>query len=169
MIRPELSFHFGATAVLFVVTIVPLARLLQQLRQREYARQQSAYPSGSQQRRYLILKGNLLGILYAIALGFYLLSWTVVGEQGIQQRLPWTTRSYSYADITGLENIPDGEWSESVKQKGPWYSVKFKNGQSLTMNLNNEGTTREELTKISTYIAERSGREWAKRSDVRHE
>lgn len=169
LIRPDLSFHFGATAVLFVVTVVPLARLLQQLRQREDNRGKSADPGADRRRRLLIIKGNLLGIFYVVALGFSLLSWTVIEEKGIQQRLPWTTRSYSYADITELECIPDGEWNESAKQKGPWYKVKFKSGQILEMSLNNEGETREELSTISKFIADRSGREWAKRADARRE
>jgi hypothetical protein len=115
----------------------------------------------------LLFKGLLLLAVYATGLVFYLFSWTIVGPAGIEQRLPWTMLHHEYEDIVSLEMIPDGQRSESIRQNGPWYSIKFKSGRSITLSPDNEGITREELIAMSAYIADRAGRTWLRRSDAR--
>jgi hypothetical protein len=119
------------------------------------------------QRGLLVFKGLLLGVVYAAALVFYLFSWTVLGPDGIEERLPWTTFNHSFQDVGSLEMIPDGERSDSIKQNGPWYSINFKSGRSITLSDDIEGSTRTELSAMAAFIADRSGLAWARRSDAR--
>jgi hypothetical protein len=118
-------------------------------------------------RVLFFVKGLLLLAVYAAALVFYLFSWTKVGPDGIEQRLPWATLNHTFGDILSLEMIPDGERSESLRQNGPCYSVTFKGGRYLSLSADNEGTTHEELRALTAYIADRSGLRWARRADAR--
>jgi hypothetical protein len=115
----------------------------------------------------IVIVGVLLMAIYASALFFYLFSWEVIGPDGIQQRLPWTTLIHSFQDIVSLETVPDGERSESITRDGPWYSIKFKNGRSIDLSDDNEGCTRDELSAMTAFIADRSGLAWARRQDSR--
>lgn len=170
VLRPILAFHFGAVVVMASVTVPLITWPLWKVWAREDATLGTRYDpfqGRPVKRALLVVKSLLLLAIYAAALLFYLLSWEVIGPQGIEQRLPWTTLNHSFQDISSLETIPNGERSESIRQDGPWYSVKFKGGRSFTLSEDNEGTTHEELTAMTAFIAERSGLVWARRSDAR--
>ena len=96
---------------------------------------------------------------------FYLLSWQTIGSDGIEEHLAWTTRHHSFQDIESLETIPDGERSDFLNEDGPWYSVKLQSGRDITWSLENEGITKDELTAMAAFIANRSGLAWARRSE----
>ncbi len=117
-------------------------------------------------RELLHVKGFLLLALFATGLFFYLFSWKMIGPDGIEERLAWTTSNHSYQDIASLEMIPYGLRSESLTQNGPWYSIRFKSGRYIIMSDENEGSTREDLRVMTTYIAHRSGLKWVRRSDA---
>jgi hypothetical protein len=170
VVRPILAFHFGAVAVMAAVTLPLLARPLQQLWKHEDAALGTRYApfhGRPVKRGLLLIKGFLLLAIYASGMVFYLFSWTIIGPDGIEQRLPWTTLNHSFQDVVTLEKIPEGERSDSIKQNGPWYSIKLKSGRSITLSDNNEGITSDELRALAAYIADRSGRTWARRSDAR--
>lgn len=170
VLRPILAFHFGAVVMMAAVTLPLITRPLWKVWTREDAASGTRYdPFRGQpiKRALLIVKALMLLVIYAAGLLFYLLSWTVIGPDGIEQHLPWTTLNHSYQDISSLETIPSGEWSDSVSKDGPWYSVKFRGGRSITLSEDNEGTTLDELTAMTAFIAERSGRAWVRRSDSR--
>jgi len=169
MVRPILAFHFCAAAVMAAVTFPLLTWPLQQVWNRNDAALGTRYNpfhGRPAKRGLLLVKGFLLLAIYAAGLVFYLFSWTMIGPDGIEQRLPWTTLKHSYQDIVSLETIPDGERSESITQDGPWYSIKLKSGRFITLSDDNEGSTREELVAMTSYIADRSGLTWVRRSDV---
>jgi hypothetical protein len=170
VVRPIMAIHFCAVAVMAAVTVPFILRPIQ----RVWARQDAALGSrhdpfhGRPLMRVLFfVKGFLLLAVYASALVFYLFSWTIIGPNGIQQSLPWTTLNHSFQDIVSLETIPDGERSESITQNGPWYSIKLKSGRFISLSDANEGCTRDELSAMTTFIADRSGLAWARRSDAR--
>jgi hypothetical protein len=117
-------------------------------------------------RVLLVCTCLLLLLIYASALLFYLFSWTIIGTDGIEQRLPWATLNHSFQDIQSLEAIPDGDRSDSLKQDGPWYCIKLRSGRSITFSSENEGITPDELTAMTSIVAKRSGLVWAKRSDA---
>ena len=170
VLRPILAFHFGAVAVMASVTVPLIAGPLKRKWKHEDAALGSRYDpfAGRPVKRVLfVLGGTLLLIIYAAALMFYLLSWETVGPDGIEQHLPWATLHHSFQDIASLETIPDGERSDSLNRNGPWYSIKLRSGRSITWSLNNEGTTQDELTAMTTFVAQRSGLAWATRSDAR--
>lgn len=170
LLRPILAFHFGAVAVMASVTVPIIAGLLRRMWEREDAAPGSRYDpfAGRPGKRALfVLKGALLLLIYAASLMFYLLSWTKIGPDGIVQRLPWSTLHHSFQDVALLKTIPDGERSDSLKQNGPWYSIKLRSGRSITLSLDNEGTTPDELTAMTTFVAERSGLTWGRRRDTR--
>ena len=170
VLRPILAFHFGAVAVMACVTVPLIAGPLKRKWKHEDAASGSRYDpfAGRPVRRAIfVFKGAVLLIVYAAALMFYLLSWETMGPGGIEQHLPWTTLHHSFQDIASLETIPDGERSDSLKQNGPWYSIRLRNGRSITWSLDNEGITQDELTAITTFVAQRSGLAWARRSDTR--
>jgi len=170
VVRPILAFHFGAMAVMAAVTLSLISRPLQ----RVWAREDSAlgtrydpFHGQTVNRGLFAVKVFLLLAIYASALVFYLFSWTKIGPDGIEERLPWTTRNYSFQDIVSLETIPDGERSESITQNGPWYSIEFKSGRSITLSDDNEGSMLDELRAMTAYIADHSGQRWVRRSDAR--
>jgi hypothetical protein len=163
VVRPIVAFHFGAMVVLSAVTLPLITRLLKVWRRDPALGTQH---DRSLIRVPLIAKGLLLLAVYAIGLVFYLFSWNMIGPDGIEEHLPWTTRKHSFQDIVSLETIPDGERSESIHQDGPWYSIKFKSGPSITLSPDNEGSTDDELRAMATYIADRSGLTWERRSDA---
>ena len=170
VLRPILAFHLGAMAVMATVTLPLIAGPLRRRWKHEDAALGSRYdPFAGQPVKHpmFVLKTFLLLIVYASALIFYLLSWETIGPDGIVQHLPWTTLHHSFQDIASLETIPDGERSESLKQNGPWYSIKLRSGRSIEWSLENEGITQDELTAIATFVARRSGLAWAGRSDAR--
>lgn len=170
VLRPPLPFHFGAMAVMTSVTVPLVAGPLRRRWKHEDAALGSRYDpfAGRPVKRALfVLGGTLLLILYASALMFYLLSWEIVGPDGIEQHLPWGTLHHSFQDIASLEAIPAGQRSDSLKQDGPWYSIKLRSGRSITWSLDNEGTTQDELTAMTTFVAQRSGLAWETRSDAR--
>ena len=170
VLRPILAFHFGAVAVMTSVTVPFIVGLLKRKWKHEDAALGSRYdPFAGRpvKRAIFLLQGILLLIVYSAALMFYLLSWETIGSDGIEQHLPWTTLHHSFQDIASLETIPDGERSDSLKQNGPWYSVKLQSGRHITWSLDNEGITQDELTAMTTFVANRSGLAWARRSDAR--
>jgi len=170
VLRPILAFHFGAAAVMASLTVPLIAGPLKRRWQHEDAATGSRYDplAGRPVARGLfVFKGMLLLIVYAGALMFYLLSWQTVGPDGIEQHLPWSTLHHSFDDIASLETIPDGERSDSLKQNGPWYSIRLRSGRSITWSLENEGTTQDELAAMAAFVARRSGLAWARRSDTR--
>jgi hypothetical protein len=68
--------------------------------------------------------------------------------------------------VASLTTIPDGERSESLRQNGPWYSIKLRSGRTIILSLDNEGTTPDELEAMATFVADRSGLSWVRRSDT---
>ena len=170
VIRPILAFHAGAMAVMTCVTLPFILQPLKKKFEREDAALGTQYnPFRGSPIGYalIFLKGGLLLLIYAAALMFYLFSWTVIGSDGIEQRLPWAERNYSFQDIEALEKIPDGERSDSLAKNGPWYSIEFRDGSHMTLSLDNEGITSDELNTIAQFLADRSGLRWKKRSDAR--
>ena len=170
VLRPIFAFHFFAMGVMTSVTVPLIARPLKRKWKHEDAALGSRYDpfAGRPVKRALfMIKGVLLLIVYAAAPMFYLLTWETIGPDGIEQHLPWTTLHHSFQDIASLETIPNGERSESLNQVGPWYSIKLRSGRSITWSLDNEGITQDELTAMTTFVAERSGLAWARRSDAR--
>jgi hypothetical protein len=170
VLRPIFAFHFGAVAVMATVTLPFIAGPLKRKWKHEDAALGSRYDpfAGRPFKRVLfVLQGIILIIVYAAALMFYLMSWETIGPDGIEQHLPWTTLHHSFQDIESLETIPDGERSDSLKQNGPWYSVNLQGGRNITWSLDNEGITQDELTAMTTFVANRSGLAWARRSDTR--
>jgi hypothetical protein len=170
VVRPILAFHFGAMAVMAAVALPLIGRPIEKLWAREDAALGTRYDPfhGRRVKRGLFfVKAFLLLVIYASALVFYLLSWTKIGPDGIEEHLPWTTLTLSFQDIVSLETIPEGERSESITQNGPWYSIRFKSGRSISLSDDNEGTTPDELRAMTTYIADRSGLRWTRRSDAR--
>jgi hypothetical protein len=170
VLRPILAFHFGAVVVMAAVTLPLITWPLWRVWAREDAASGTRYDPFQGRRikhALLIVKSLLLLVLYAAALLFYLFSWEFIGPDGIEERLPWTTLNHSYQDISSLETIPAGQRSESISKDGPWYSVKFKGGRSITLSDDNEGITFEELTAMTAFIADRSGLVWERRRDAR--
>jgi hypothetical protein len=165
VVRPILACHFGAVAVMSAVTLPLITRRLRKLWRREDAAS-NPFAGRPLIHGLFFVKASLLFAIYASALVFYLFSWEMIGPDGIEQHLPWTTRKHSFQDIVSLETIPDGERSESIRQNGPWYSIKFKNGRSIDLSDDNEGCTHDELRAMATYIADRSGLTWERRSDA---
>jgi hypothetical protein len=170
VVRPILAVHFCATVAMAAVTFPLLTWPLQQVWNRKDAALGTRYDpfhGRAAKRGFLLVKSFLLLAIYASGLVFYLFSWTMIGPDGIEQRLPWTTQKHSYKDILWLETIPDGERSESITGDGPWYSIKPKSGRSITLSEDNEGSTLEELLAMTSYIADGSGLRWMRRTDAR--
>jgi hypothetical protein len=170
VLRPIFAFRFIAVGVMASVTLPFITGPLRRKWKHEDAATGSRYDPFAGRpvdRSFFMFKGVLLLIIYAAAPVFYLLSWETIGPGGIEQHLAWTTRHHSFQDIASLETIPDGERSESINRDGPWYSIRLRSGRSITWSLDNEGITQDELTAITTFVAQRSGLEWVRRSDTR--
>ena len=170
VLRPILAFRFGALVVMTAVTLPLITWPLEKIWTREDAALGTRYdPFHDRPGKLasLVVKGLLLMVVYASALVFYLLSWEIIGPDGIEQHLPWTTLHHSFQDIEVLETIPDGDRSDSLDKNGPWYSIKLKSGRSISFSEDNEGCTREELSAMAAFIADRSGRAWVRRTDSR--
>ena len=170
VLRPIFAFRFGALAVMASVTFPIIVGLLERRWKHGDAASESGYDlfaGRPVERARFVFKGVLLLIIYAAALMFYLLTWETIGPDGMERHLPWTTLHHSFQDIASLETIPDGERSDSLKQNGPWYSINLRSGRSITWSLDNEGITQDELTAITTFVAQRSGLAWVRRSDTR--
>ena len=169
VVRPILAFHYGAVVVMSAVTLSIAMRPLQRVWKRQDAILGTRYDplhGRSVRHVFLLVKSFLLLALYASALVFFLFSWVSIGPDGIIQRLPWTELNHSFEDIVSLETIPDGQRSESNKQNGPWYSIKFKSGHSIHLSDANEGMTRADLQAMTTYISDHTGIAWAKSDDA---
>lgn len=170
VVRPIFAFHFGAVAVMAAVTMPLITWPLRNAWKRHDAALGTQYiPFQNQptKRGLFFVWGCLLLVVYASALLFYLLSWDRIGLEEIEQHLPWATVKHSYQDIAMLEMIPNGKWSDSVKKEGPWYSIVLRNGQTISLSDDNEGTTSDDLRAMTAYIANRSGLSWIQKSDVR--
>ncbi len=170
ILRPILAFHFGAVAVMTSVTLPLITGRLRKAWKRQDAELGSRYdPFAGRSGKYalFVFKGVLLSVIYTAFLLFYLLSWESIGPDGIVQHLPWSTLHHSFQDVASLETIPDGERSDSLKENGPWYSITLRSGRSITLSLDNEGTTPNELTAMTKFVADRSGFEWKRRTDSR--
>lgn len=167
IIRPIRGVHFGATAVMAAITCPLILAPIQRNWPREDVELGSQYIplQGRPLKSRLLLKSFLLFIGYSVCFAFYLLSWTKIGPDGIQYRLPWSTTLYQYREIQALEAIPEGERSESITQNGPWYEIKMKDGSRITFSLDNEGTSTEEMASIALYAADQSGLRWMRRRD----
>jgi hypothetical protein len=170
VVRPILAYHFCAMAVMTAVTVPFIIRPLQRVWTHEDAAlgaQHDPIHGRPRMRVLFFVKGFLLLAVYAAGLVFYLFSWTIIGPEGIEEKLPWTTLKHSFRDIGSLETIPDGQRSESLRQDGPWYCINLKSGRSIDLSDGNEGCTRDELSAMTTFIADRSGLAWRRRSDAR--
>jgi hypothetical protein len=64
-----------------------------------------------------------------------------------------------------IEIIPEGERSDVLRQDGPWFEIRFRNGRHLTLSDDNEGCTPDEVNSIAAYIADRSFVPLKKRKD----
>ena len=169
VIRPILALRFGAMAVMAAATIPVMMKPLRKRWEREDIERGTRYDpffGRSVNRVLLFIKGFLLLLVYASALIFYLFSWTIIGTDGIKQRLPWGTLRHSFQDIASLETIPDGWRSESLVQNGPWFSINLRSGRTITLSDDNEGITPEELAGVTSFIASRSGLDWVRRRDA---
>ena len=102
----------------------------------------------------VLIKGSILGLIYAGALLLYLFSWTIVGPSGIEQRMPWSHKEHSFDQIASLEMIPDGMRSDELVKNGPWFNVVFTDGRSFAFGHDNEGCAVTDMSAIATYIAE---------------
>lgn len=169
VLRPILAFHFGAVGVMACLT----APLITDFLRRRWANEDAALGSRYDpfrgrpgQRALFVLRGGALLLVYAASLMFYLLSWTRIGPDGIEQRLPWTRLRHDFGDVVSLTTIPDGERSESLRQNGPWYSIELRSGRTIILSLDNEGTRPDELEAMATFVADRSGLSWVTRSDT---
>jgi hypothetical protein len=170
VVRPILAFHAGAAAVLACLTVPLILGPVQKQWKREDAALSTRYDPFRGQpaaRAAIMIKGGLLFLIYGCAFAFYLFSWTIIGPDGVEERLPWGKRKHAFQDINSLEAIPDGQRSDSIAQNGPWYSLTFQRGGSITLSHDNEGTTPAELTAMTSHIAKRSGLVWRRRADVR--
>jgi hypothetical protein len=170
VLRPIFAFHFGAVAVMTCVTFPIIVGPLRRMWEREDAALGTRYDpfSGRPLKRVaFVCWGFLLLLVYASALMFYLFSWTIIGPEGIEERLPWGRLNHSFQGIESLETIPAGEWSSSIKQGGPWYSIKLRSGRSITLSDDNESITPDELTAMTSFVANRSGLIRVRRSDAR--
>ena len=169
VLRPILAFHFAAVALMASVTVPLITGPLQRRWKREDAASGSRYdPFAGRPAEHalFVFKGVLVLIVFAAAPMLYLFSWETIGPDGMEKHLPWKTLHYSFQDIASLETIPDGERSHSLKQNGPWYSINLRSGRSISWSLENEGITQDELTAIATFVAQRSGLAWVRRSDT---
>ena len=170
VVRPEGPLRVCAAAVMACVTVPFLARPLKRKWANEDAVSGSRYDplAGRPVKRALfVLKAIVLLIVWGAGLMLYLFSWETIGPNGIEQHLPWTTLRHSFGDIASLETIPEGRRSDTLGKDGPWYAVRLRSGRSMTWSLDNEGMTRDELTAVTTFVAQRSGLEWMIRSDTR--
>jgi hypothetical protein len=168
--RPILAFHFGAVAVMACLTAPLITGPLRRRWTNEDAALGSRYDPFRRrpaQRALFLLRGGALLLIYAVSLMFYLLSWTRIGPEGIEQRLPWTRLRHDFGDVASLTTIPEGERSDSLKQNGPWYSIELRSGRTIILSLDNESTTPDELEAMATLVADRSGLSWGSRSDTR--
>jgi hypothetical protein len=169
VIRPHVAFHFGAVAVLTALSLpVLLIPLLRRWNRTDAAAGTRFDPFRDRPVKMaaLLVGGTLLLVIYGVSLAFYLFSWTMVGPGGIEPRRPWGRRHYTYAQIESLETIPEGMRSEALRQNGPWYSLKFRDGFHTEWSLDNEDMTPEDLTAVTTFVAARSGLPWARRRDA---
>jgi hypothetical protein len=73
----------------------------------------------------------------------------------------------TYNDITTLTMLPPGEWSDSVREEGPWYRIVFREGYRMDISHRNEGISEEELHVLAIKISERSGKAWGRFGDAR--
>jgi hypothetical protein len=170
VIRPIGAAHAGAAAVLACLTVPFISRPLNRMWQREDAASGTRYDPFRDKpgaRVVIMAKACLLLLIYASALVFYLGSWTIIGPDGIEKRLPWGKRNHSFQDIMSLQAIPDGLRSDSIAQEGPWYEIRFRSGGGITLSPDNEGTTPDELSAMTALISKRSGLAWRSRADVR--
>ncbi len=170
VIRPIVAIHACAMAALACLTVplvsLPLRRIWNR-RDHEVGTQYTPFRGRPVKFVGLLLAGVFLLLLYSAALVFYLFSWTVVGPEGIGERLPWGFKNYAYTDIVLLETIPPGMHSESIAQDGPWYCVELKGGREIKLSLDNEGLAETELRAIAAFVAERCRMTWQRRPDAR--
>ena len=170
IVRPILAFRFGAVAILASVSGPLLLRPLTRAWQRDNAALGTRYdPFADQpfQRIRMLFGGFVLLAVYASALVFYLFSWKFIGPVGIEEHLPWETRTHAYREIAALQMLPEGQRSDSLRKNGPWYEIRFHNGRHMNFGEDNEGATRDSLAAIAAFIAEQSGLKWQARPDAR--
>lgn len=174
VVRPDLGHHIMGVAVLTLVTVfvllVPLSRLLRRPDARSSTREGPSHgqPVRNAVRMPRMLKAAFLLLVYCLSFMLYFFSWTTVGPNGIEERLPWRTRHHSFQEVESLESIPDGMRSDALEANGPWLRLNFRGGTHLDFSLDNEGMRPEELNAIKTYAAARSGLPWETRSDIRN-
>jgi hypothetical protein len=163
VIRPILALHFGACGVA-AAALTPLATA--PLRRRWRAQDAAEgtrfdlFHNRPAARVVLYIKGTLLVGIYLISLVFYLLSWTVIGPDGVDEHLPWGVRHHALSSIASLTVIPDGFHVDSLAKNGPWYEVGFEEGRRVTFGEDNEGISKPELAAAAEFLASRSGRAW---------
>lgn len=168
--RPNQAFRFGATAVLSCVTLPVIFGPFQDRFRQEDASLGTRYDpfqGRRAKRRAFVFKGFAFLLIYSFGMIFYFFSWTIVGPAGIDERVPWATRHHSYDAIEVLEVIPAGERSDSIKQYGPWYSIRLRTGRRVSLSGENEGATPEELEAMARYVTDRTGLDWQRRNDSR--
>ena len=170
IVRPIIASHFCACAI---ITAVSAAVVLRPIARRwraadaERGIQFDPFNGRPAAKIALYTKGILLLMIYGFSLVAYLLSWTAVGPEGIEEHLPWGTRKYSYHRIVALQSIPRGFRSDAPVKNGPWNCVKFDDGREVTLSHDNEGLTPAELDSIAAFIADRAGHHWDVREDAR--
>jgi hypothetical protein len=170
VIRPILALHFGGAAVMAAFTLPVILMPMKRRWKRADAESGTRYDpfhNRPVKRIIIFVQGTVLLFVYGACLVFYLLSWTTIGPDGITERVPWGTRHHSFKDIESLERIPDGMRSEALTQNGPWYNIKLRGDRRIDLSLDNEGVTLDDLTAMTDFVAVRSGRSWATRSDAR--
>ncbi len=167
VVRPIIAVRFCACAILAAASM-PL--LLWRFGKRWHAQDVAAgtrYDVRPGHKASVLIKGSILGLIYAGALLLYLFSWTIVGPSGIEQRMPWSHKEHSFDQIASLEMIPDGMRSDELVKNGPWFNVVFTDGRSFAFGHDNEGCAVTDMSAIATYIAEQSGQSWRVRVDAR--
>lgn len=90
-------------------------------------------------------------------LATYLFSWSIIRHDGIDVRMPWGTRSYSFAQVRALrlEPLPFADENEKYG-----YEVQFFDGQTCWFIRKTEGLTEADLSVIVPFLAKQTGKNW---------
>jgi hypothetical protein len=170
LIRPILALHLAASAVVTcVLGPVLMINLRRQWKAQDVAAGSRYDPYAHRPLRKLSLMavGLVIAVMYGMGGLFYLMSWQVVGPEGIEMRSPWGRKNYAFNEIRWLDTIPAGMHSNSLGRGGPWYQVQFMDGNKMSFGSDNEKSSTAELATIASYIATQSKRRWQVYDDAR--
>jgi hypothetical protein len=160
IVGPHRALRFGACTIISAVTLPLALRPLQRgWRERDLATRGAPLdPLASRPgtRVGLLIKGGLLFVVYTVCAAFYWISYTRVSPDGIAVRSPLGTRSYSYSQIEALERAAPAA-GEAEK-----YTIRFSDSSWAHFSADHEGTTALAIERIAAYVADRSGRRWAR-------